>query len=382
MVRIAKRLRGFTLIELLVVIAIIAVLVGLLLPAVQKVREAANRMKCQNNLKQISLAAHNYESAYQRFPPGVIISPNAVNANPQYVFGAPFAGPYTGVLTFLLPYMEQGNIYNTIPTPFFDPKTTQGAWNYNGVFINGQPTPGAPNAAVNYDFSAGWTYAGGFAANGTVVYQVGSAPGANGIGFVPATNHIPSYECPSDNPYNVSPSASLAGWIDAYWVDNGHIWIDFAPLPTNATLDFGLTNYIGCTGYLGDNANPSQGGRSTTVYANSYKGIYYRNSRTKIAEVTDGTSNTIAFGETLGGNLSAQRDFSLSWFGSGAMPTAWGLSATPDFYQFASKHPGIVNFGFADGSVRQISVTANYAMFQSVAGMGDGSIIDWSQLGQ
>jgi prepilin-type N-terminal cleavage/methylation domain-containing protein/prepilin-type processing-associated H-X9-DG protein len=377
MVRIARRLRGFTLIELLVVIAIIAVLVGLLLPAVQKVREAANRMKCQNNLKQISLAAHNYESAYQRFPPGVVISPNAVNANPQYVFGAPFSGPYTGVLAFLLPYMEQGNIYNTIPATFFDTKTTQGAWNYNAVYLNGQPTPGQVNPAGSYDFAQGWTYPG-LPANGTVVYPVGSAPGANGNGgFVPAINHIPSYECPSDNPYNVSPSPSNNGWIDAYWVDGNSIWIDFAPLPNNATLDYGLTNYIGCTGYLGDNA---LGGSSN--YANNFKGIYYRNSRTKIAEVTDGTSNTIAFGETLAGNLAAQRDFSLAWFGSGAMPTAWGLSATPDFYQFSSKHPGIVNFGFADGSVRQISVTANYAMFITVSGMGDGGIIDWSQLGQ
>src|SRR5947209_9112171 len=98
--RIRGRL-GFTLIELLVVIAIIGVLIGLLLPAVQKVREAANRMVCQNNMKQIALACANYESATGQLPYGR----NKVT--------------WTGPLPLLLPYLEQDNIYNQFDSAVF-----------------------------------------------------------------------------------------------------------------------------------------------------------------------------------------------------------------------------------------------------------------------
>src|SRR5579872_6603678 len=105
---LSQRRRGFTLIELLVVIAIIAVLIGLLLPAVQKVREAAARSQCQNNLKQISLAVQNCSDTNQgKMPPGLGGYPT-VATSPT----ARGNSSYGGLLFFLLPYVEQQNLYN------------------------------------------------------------------------------------------------------------------------------------------------------------------------------------------------------------------------------------------------------------------------------
>src|SRR5436309_89678 len=128
----SKRL-GFTLIELLVVIAIIAILIALLVPAVQKVRESASRAQCQNNLKQIGLAAHAYESANNRLPPGYngavdsnLMGPGIPPQNPNLT-----QGPNVAVLAYLLPYVEQENVYqrfftgnDPVPPDFFAITTT------------------------------------------------------------------------------------------------------------------------------------------------------------------------------------------------------------------------------------------------------------------
>src|SRR4051812_8136965 len=102
------RRTAFTLIELLVVIAIIAILIGLLLPAVQKVREAAARAKCQNNLKQIGLGAHNYASANGILPPGLL--GDCYNSSPNLTTG----GPMVGALALLLPYVEGDSVFRVM----------------------------------------------------------------------------------------------------------------------------------------------------------------------------------------------------------------------------------------------------------------------------
>lgn len=148
---------GFTLIELLVVIAIIGVLIGLLLPAVQKVREAANRMSCTNNMKQLGIALHAYHDTYKVFPPGAGGQPPQVaNQYNSSTVPAPGAGRLSAY-TFLLPYIEAGNMYNLIWTGY--PVT------YGTVVYVGVPYPWDQNFLP-------WSY----------------------------TNQIKLFQCPSDRP--------------------------------------------------------------------------------------------------------------------------------------------------------------------------------------
>jgi len=340
-----RRRSGFTLIELLVVIAIIAILIGLLVPAVQKVRAAAARMSCSNNLHQISIAAMNFESTYGYLPPGSMQSPNGNTGS----YGT-WHGPGSGTLAHILPYMEQDNIYNLAKPP-----NTYNSYDFFG-----------PLAAV-----PPWAYS-------TPPYDPNG--NLNGVTLA-ATMRVKSYECPADN----ANSSRSSGMFDELYPGNacagwsgtsppamaGSVCGDYLSPPTSGYLFPAAGNYASCSGGLG-----AYTGLSNTSYY-LYPGIYYPNSKTKITDITDGTSNTFAFGETLGGN-GVRKDFNLAWFGGGSMPVAWGLQTPQNsqWYTYSSRHTGVVNFAFADGSVHPISFSISTLNYRLLAGMADGYTVD------
>ncbi len=329
-----RKRRGFTLIELLVVIAIIAILIGLLLPAVQKVRDAAARMSCSNNLKQLGLAAHNYAGVYNKFPPGTNITMGAGDraANGQTFAPPPQPGKSFSLFEALLPFVEQDNIYKQL--------------NLNG--------------------------------NTNSQYNAGNCDTPNG----PGANVVKTYICPAD-----------VGAKQTTFTSRG------------ITYTFGANSYGGNAGAVSfftfADGKTGQGGMTQD-------GIFYINSGVSFADITDGTSNTLMFGERMRRDIAYDRiygppafDQRSGWawannlggfdylFGA-ATPINWvipeNLTSDPGFtYEdlrmntFGSMHTAGANFCFCDGSVKFLPQTTPQSILLLLCIRNDGKVIDASQ---
>jgi prepilin-type N-terminal cleavage/methylation domain-containing protein len=301
---------AFTLVELLVVIGIIGVLVALMLPAIQAARESARRTQCVNNLKQMGLAAQNFHAARKKLPPGYL--------GPWPPVGLPpYVDQHVGVIPYLLPYMEHDAIRDRIEVEM-DVDKVRAPW---------------------------WTDAATWAV---------------------AQAKLAAFVCPSDEPYENQTGTFVTL----------HTWFNSGASPPEVELiaayisianggdAIGRSNYVASAGGMGVTLN---------TYWDHYRGPLTNRSKNEYAAVLDGTSNTLMFGEALGGQYGTQRKYAHSWMGCGALPVAWGLSGA-DFGQFSSHHPGIVQFCLVDGSIRPIATTISDRAFLHLGGMSDGEV--------
>lgn len=325
---------GFTLIELLVVIAIISLLMAMLLPAIQKVREAANKMLCASQLRQIALASHNYHNDYKRLPPGYL-GPVPNSATPfDYNYNQ-----HTGVLVFLLPYIEQDNLFKQLKSL----GTTETAG------------PESITLTPNQAF---------------------------------AQARLKFFQCPSDDLQDdqILYSANRFMHSACETISFG-IFADELPAPYG--LAVGRSNYCGVNGVLGNGSG----------YFAAWSGVL--GNRTKLTlgqlSVQDGTSNTMVFGETLGGAIQGGRTWVNPWWSVGSLGTFYGLGRPindpfigADWYRFSSRHMAGVQFAFGDGSVRMVrygntanidfATTSDWWVLSAMAGRADGYRVDLSSL--
>jgi prepilin-type N-terminal cleavage/methylation domain-containing protein/prepilin-type processing-associated H-X9-DG protein len=312
-------LSGFTLIELLVVIAIIAILIGLLLPAVQKVRDAASRASCQNNIKQLGVAAHNYASANQdKLPPGVL------GPQRQHPYSFSLGSfQWSGAVAQLLPYIEQANIYQR-----FVPANS--VWDVN-------------------QFSPNW-------------YGAGTNQAA-------CQSIVKTLLCPADNAQQQGGAFAIV-LIDLYYDGGSSLIAQPVGFGSGSFADsLGKSNYVGVAGYFG----------YTNTGNDTYEGVFSNRSQWTLATIQDGTSNTLMFGECLGGEDYGTRSTNFTWE-VGTLPTAWGLpetskSSPAGWWHFSSRHTGVVNFCMADGAVRSIRRSIDFTTFIYLSGVREGGII-------
>lgn len=333
---------GFTLVELLVVIAIIGILIAMLLPAVQQVREAARRTTCANNLRQCGIATHNYESSFMKLPPGMLHDAEA-DTLPGGV-----AGQQLGILVHIAPFMELNNLDGLIqPTRdsrrLGDDGAGQGIW-YNYNLAGGAPTRFASLFKVS------------------------------------------TFECPSDTGIAEALWVRLYTYISAgspttttYTVTGGYFPSVNVFSPTDAV---GHTNYFGVLGVFGRvGANGTAPATFNSPWE-TYTGIFMNRSETKFGSIVDGTANTLMFGESiktlsLWPITTAETTYQVAWIANAVLPTGTWSNETfvaGQHFRFRSNHAGTVNFTMGDASVQAISRGADNLPIRYITGMADGRV--------
>ena len=353
-----RRIRGFTLIELLVVIAIIAILVALLLPAVQRAREAANRTRCINNVKQLGIALHNYHDAHGVLPPGAILSLFAGDLSPT---GARFRDPRepfennqnlglhgSSWMFQILPYVEQSTVYEL--------------WR-NDYNVFG-------NSDVSFDNSP------------NLVWRQ--------LGYAPAQVDVPGFYCPSRR----SKIGNTGAFSHNKFLDTD------ASVKISTGIRGGGNDYAGCAGsglvfnrqtraIFDLTAEQIQYYQSQPrTNANNFNqlstngGVLFANSSVRLTDIKDGTSQTIMIAEAERfEGLSIPSARTIDQVASDGW--AWGGAATlfstldgPNkklFWGYAgSPHGDVCVVGMADGSARGVSKSISLPVWQTLGNISSG----------